>query len=131
MTAFTFTIDVQEDRVSELENFLKDLGINFQPENQMTAFNVLNLETSVAMGENTSTIIQEINWLLNAEGLAPLIPTDHAQWNLARRWAFLKFAVKEFAWARTTADYCFWLADGKTWDEVVQENPLVFTGRDE
>ena len=130
MTALTFTIDVSDTQVEELKDVLDKLDIRFDPERQLVAFNESFMDTAVAMGHHTPDLIRGVNHQLNSDGLTPLVPDNHTQWTLARRIAFLKFAVREFAWQESMVQYCFWLADGKTWEEVVGENPLVFTGQD-
>ena len=80
------------------------------------------------MGHHTPTLTQEINRQLKRADLTPLIPTDHDNWDLARRMAFLEFAVSHFDRTDHDLENSWWRSHGKIWQEMVEENILVFTG---
>ena len=128
MTALTFTIDVPDSKIEELREALGRLDIQFQPERQIIAFEESLMETCVAMGHHTPDLVQEINRQLTKAGLTPPVPTDHETWPMTRRMAFLEFAISHFDWVDHDLDNSWWRTEGRNWDQVVAENPLVFEG---
>ena len=85
------------------------------------------LDDAGAIGHYTPTLIEDIDPQLKGDGVTTLVPTDHDNWDLARRMAFLKFAVSHFDWIDHDLDNAWWRADGRSWQEIVEEHPLVFT----
>ena len=130
MTALTFTIDVPDTQVEELKDVLDKLDIRFNPERQLVAFNESFMDTAVAMGHHTADLIEDINDQLQRGGFTPLIPTDWKEWTLTRRMDFLGFAIRSFDWFDHDTDNSPWRLEETSWQEVVDDNPLIFTGQD-
>ena len=128
MTAFTFTIDVPDNKVDDLKTALEGVEIRFDPDRQLIAFQESLMESCVAMGHHTPNLVQEINRQLKEAGLTPMVPTDHEDWTLDRRMAFLEFAISNFDWIDNDIKSAWWRHDGQNWEEIVAEHSLVFTG---
>ena len=131
MTALTFTIDVLDTKVEDLKEALDKLEIRFKPERQLVAFCGSFMETAVAMGHHTPDLIEGVNQQLWRANLTPLVPTNKEEWNLARQLSFLEFAINCFDWIDNDLENAWWRAEGKRWEEIVKEHPLVFNGKDE
>ena len=128
MSSLTFTIDASETKVDDLKAALEKLDIRFDPRRQLIAFNESLMDTAVAMGHHTSSLIEAINEQLQRANLTPPVPTDHQDWPLERQMAFLEFAMYCFDWVDHDIQNSWWHSEGMSWAEVVKDHPMVFTG---
>ena len=126
MATIKYTIDVPREAVPELEILMNKHGAYFDSRRQITAINDTLMESSTAMGHHAPDLIESLNQHLDRSGLEPLVPTDHKEWSLERLQAFLNMAVNNVQWVDNHVESDWWEEEGKTWQEVVQENPMVF-----
>ena len=122
----TFIIDIPSSRIEELKQLLEGLEVQFDPENQVIAFNDTLMCHSVAMGYHLPGMVVGMNRYLDEAKLTPRIPEDHEKWSTKRRQAFLQFAIENFDWDNSTVNYTWWENEGIIWLELTQEHPLVF-----
>ena len=122
----TFTIDVPSGRIEELKQLLEGLAVEFNPENQVIAFNDTLTCHSVAMGYELPGMVVEMNRYLDETKLTPRIPEDHKKWSTERRQAFLQFAIENFDWDNSKVKYTWWQDERIIWLELTQDHPLVF-----
>ena len=127
----TFTIDVPAEGVDGLKPLLEATGVRFDPARQVIAFNDAMLDKAVAMGHHLPGMVEGLNRRLDAAGLTPRIPTDHEEWTIERRHAFLQLAIENFDWEENEVGYDWWKDEGMSWDSLAEEHPLVFKGRED
>ena len=76
---------------------LEAAGVRFDPERQVIAFNEAAMDQAVAMGHHLPGMLEGVNRRLDEEGLTPRVPTNHHEWSIERRHAFLEFAIVNFS----------------------------------
>ncbi len=130
MSIIKYTIDIPETAIPELEELMKKHGAHFDRRRQVTAINDIFMESSTAMGHHTGDLAAGINRRLEKLGLEPRIPTGHGAWGPERIQEFLKMAVNSFQWEGSEVQEDHWKEDGGTWQQVREEYPLVFGGRE-
>ena len=130
-TVITFTIDVPAEGVDRLKPLLEATGVRFDPARQVVAFNDAMLDKAVAMGHHLPGMVEGLNRHLDAAGLTPRIPTDHKEWTIERRHAFLQLAIENLDWEENEVGYDWWKDEGMSWDRLAEEHPLVFKGRED
>ena len=122
----TFVMDIPNSRIEELKQLLEGLEVQFDPENQVVAFNDGLTCHSVAMGYDLPGMVVGMNRYLDKAKLTPSVPEDHEKWSTERRQAFLQFAIDNFDWDNGTVTYTWWEDEGIIWLELTQDHPLVF-----
>ena len=130
-TMITFTINVPAEEVDRLKPMLEATGVRFDPTRQVVAFNETMLDKAVAMGHHLPGMVEGLNRRLEDEGLTPRIPTDHEEWTIERRHAFLQLAIENFDWEENVVGYDWWKDEGMSWDRLADEHPLVFKGQED
>ena len=125
----TFTIDVPAEEVGRLQDELAAMGVRFDPTRQVVVFNDAMLDQAVAMGHHLPGMLTGINEHLDEDGLTPRVPTNHEEWNIERRHAFLQFAVNNFNWEGETVSDGWWKDEEMSWEKLAEEHPLVFKGQ--
>ena len=125
-TVVTFTIDVPTEDMDRLGDGLAAMGVRFDPAQQVIVFNDAMLDQAVAMGHHLPGMLTGINEHLDEGGLTPRIPTNHEEWSIERRHAFLQFAIDNFNWEGQAEGDSWWKDEGKSWEEMVTQNPLIF-----
>ena len=126
MTMIQYTIQIPEEAITDLESLMKKHGAHFDHRRQITAINDTFMESSTAMGHHLPALIESLNEHLNDRELSPPVPTETENWTPERIQAFLEMVVKNFHWVDSSVEDDWWEDDGKTWQMVVEENPLVF-----
>ena len=122
----TFIIDIPSGRIEELKQLLEGLEVQFDPENQVVAFNDTLMCHSVAMGHHLPEMVLGMNRYLDEAKLTPRIPEDHEKWSTERRQAFLQFAIENFDWDNSTVNYTWWEDEEINWEDIATRYPRVF-----
>ena len=130
-TVITFTIDVPAEEVSRLKPMLEATRVRFDPARQVVVFNDAMLDQAVAMGHHLPGMVEGLNRRLDEDGLTPRVPTNHHEWNIERRHAFLQFAIENLDWEENEVGYDWWKDEGMSWDRLTDEHPLVFKGQED
>ena len=130
-TVITFTIDVPAEGVDGLKPVLEATGVRFDPARQVVVFNDAMLDQAVAMGHHLPGMVEGLNQHLDEDGLTPRVPTDHHEWNIERRHAFLQLAIENFDWDENEVGYDWWKDEGMSWEKLAEEHPMVFKGRED
>ena len=121
-----FILDMPSGMIEELKQAMEELGVIFDPNQQVVAFNYGVRSQGMTMGHHIPGMVLEINGRLREAGLTPRIPENHEKWSTLRRQAFLQFSMATFDWIGSKIDETWWEDDGRTWPKLAQENPLVF-----
>lgn len=121
-----YIIEIPESAAEDLAALMARHGAYFDPVRQVVAINDAFMENSTAMGHHTGDLVRGLNQHLDGLELSPRVPEDHREWGPARTQAFLHMAIHEFGWDDNRVETDWWRDDGKTWEEVVQENREVF-----
>ena len=122
----TFTIDVPAEEVDRLGAGLAAMGVRFDPAQQVIVFNDAMLDQAVAMGHHLPGMLTGVNQHLDEDGLTPRVPTDHHEWSIERRRAFLQFAIDNFNWEGQSVGDGWWKDEGTSWESLTENHPLVF-----
>ena len=130
-TVITFTIDVPAEEVNRLKPMLEATGVRFDPARQVVVFNDAMLDQAVAMGHHLPGMVEGLNRRLDEDGLTPRVPTNHHEWNIERRHAFLQFAIDNFNWEGETVNEGWWKDEGTSWEKLPEEHSLVFEERED
>ena len=126
----TFTIEVRPEKIDRIKSVLEAEGVIFDPERQVIAFNDAALDQAVAMGHHLPGMLEGVNQHLDEEGLTPRVPTNHQEWSIERRHAFLEFAIVNFRWDDETVGDGWWKDEGTTWEELAAQHPRVFQAKE-
>ena len=126
----TFTIDVLPEEIDGVKLMLEAAGVRFHPERQVIAFNDAALDQAVAMGHHLPGMLEGVNHSLDEEGLIPRVPTNHQEWSIERRHAFLQFAIDNFRWDDESVEGSWWKEEGTSWEELAAQHPLVFQAKE-
>ena len=93
---------------------------------QVIAFNDAMLDQAVAMGHHLPGMLTGINQHLDEDRLTPRAPTDHDEWSIERRHAFLQFAIDNFNWEGQAVGNGWWKDEGTNWESLAENHPMVF-----
>ena len=76
--------------------------------------------------EAMDALVREVNAWLEADGFAPLVPTDHRGWDQERVLAFLSLAREEFEWEGSRTINARWPNGTGYWQEILRDYAPVF-----
>ena len=122
-----YLISLPEDRVVEIEEALLSRGIYFDRRKHIVAINeAFRDHTSMAIGSQLPSLIRAVNRFLEHEGLKPLVPENHQEWEPQRYYRFMQFAIVQFSWNGDEVDDAWWRDEGLAWRDVVTANKDLF-----
>ena len=122
----TYTVNIPSCYLDEVQYFMHELGLDFDPKRQITAINDVLMEASTAMGHHAPSLIEALNHHLKERGLSPTVPDYDDNWTPEGLQEFLRMAVDKFHWVDDYVNTDWWEHDGKSWEDVVKEHPKVF-----
>ena len=82
MTTITYTIDVPQEEIEQLQTLLQQRNIPFDPRDQVTAFNDAFRADTTAYGHEASDIIESINTYLANASIEHRVRSDHHDWSI-------------------------------------------------
>ena len=125
-----YEIAIPLDKVTEVAGTLENIGVHMDTVKDMLGLpeDDSGLRTR---GRWTAYLLENINNHLRQRGLAPLVPTDHENWSIARRSEFLDLAALRFNWDEGGLIGAWWEMDGKDenqgeWKRITGEYPSLF-----
>ena len=122
----TFTLDVPESAVQELQKFMDERGIHFDPRSQVTQTNDAFISEHRSMGHEAGEIIQEINRYLEKMMFDFRINPNHQEWSLPELQQFLEFSITNFYWQDGKVTDAWWDGSPDHWIEVLQQYQQLF-----
>ena len=124
-----YTVNIPLSLTEELQGFLQEHGVEFDPRAQATHFNDSGSDPRVRLGHEAPGMIRAVNGFLEQYGIKPLMPGDPGEWSLAALHDFLELANGHFNWdpaGRHVTD-APWRDEGQSWrDDVAASFPSVF-----
>ena len=98
MALIKYTIEIPEDQAGDLQAFMQERQIPFDPRGKITATREIFLSETTAMGDDVKELTQKINERLDEAGIADRVRKDHENWTLPQLQEFLEFAINDFNW---------------------------------
>ncbi len=126
----SYYVNIPEDLVDELANWMKQRNLTFGPNRSVIALNENFMDLSVAMGQHVPALLKSINDHLRENDCRPAVPENHEDWTPAQTQEFLNLAITQFSWSDARIVDAWWEHDGNTWQEVAQEYPRLFPERE-
>ena len=123
----TYTIEIPEEHVMELSDFMLERRIEFNHRADVTASAPRVRQNHTLMGGEAEEILTEINRYLIKLGMSPEIQGPAASWDIPVLQDFLDLAGCNFQWN-----------DGKIlepeqppdWNLIVRDTPRVFVRKE-
>ena len=129
MTTITYTIDVPQEEIEQLQTLLQQRNIPFDPRDQVTAFNDAFRADTTAYGHEASDIIESINTYLANASIEHRVRSDHHDWSIPQLQQFLQFAVDNFNWADGRIDHAWWDGSDAEWQRIAEQTQWVFANQ--
>lgn len=126
MTTIKYTIEVPADRVGDLNRFMQECHIPFDPRGNVTATNDAFLSETTLMGREVREILPAINEYLEQSGMADRVRTDHEGWTPTQMQSFLEFAIQDLTWEDQKIERAWWDGSPRGWEEAKEGCPWLF-----
>ena len=119
-------INIPQDRVLEVQEFLESRQIPFNPQESMLVLNQGHPERAALHGEQLEEVITEINGYLEGDrGIKLTIPAK--EWTLEQQRRILELAITEFSWdEHLKIRYDSFDSDPSQWAQTLDLYPDLF-----